>query len=75
MALDGHPQRVNAAWLARLERALLIAARAVAHNPAAIPIFERVDAEITAARAEIEARRINDPIAKARALAMARKAG
>ena len=40
---------VNPAFLARLERALMIAARAVEHDPAALPIFERIDRELEAA--------------------------
>lgn len=74
MAFDGTPQRISPALLARIERAHLIAARIVAINPAALPIFERVDAELAAAYAEVEARRLDDPIACARALAKARKA-
>ncbi|WP_374633017.1 hypothetical protein [Paracoccus sp. (in: a-proteobacteria)] len=66
---------VSPTALMRLERAHLIAARAVAANSAALPVFERLDAELAVARADIEARRLADPIARARALAQARKAG
>lgn len=74
MPLDSTPQRLSPAMLARIERAHLIVARIVAIDPAALPIFERLDAELMAARAEQEARRMDDPIARARALAQARKA-
>lgn len=74
MSLDNTPQRVTPALLARIERARLIVARVVAIDPAGLPIFERLDAEYSAAQAEVAARRIDDPIAKARALAQARKA-
>ncbi|KGJ01723.1 hypothetical protein SAMN04487972_1191 [Paracoccus halophilus] len=65
---------MTAQQIARLERAHLIAARIVALDPAALPVFERLDAEMAAAKAEVEARRLNDPIARARALAQLRKA-
>ncbi|GEM_PF-4237689 len=71
---DSQHQRVSTAFLARLERAHLTAARVVALDAAALPIFERLDAEVAAARAEVAARRMDDPIARARALAQARKA-
>lgn len=74
MPLDGTPQRISPALLARIERAHLIAARIVAIDAAALPIFERMEAELAAANAEVEARRLDDPIARARALAQARKA-
>lgn len=65
---------MNATMLARIERAHLIAARLVAQDAAALPIFERLDAELLSAQAEIAARRMDDPVARARALAQARKA-
>lgn len=74
MHLDGTTQRISPALLARIERAHLIAARIVAIDAAALPIFERMEAELAAANAEVEARRLDDPIARARALAQARKA-
>lgn len=74
MAFDGTPQRISPAFIADLEQAHLILARVVELDIAALPIFERLDAELMAARAEQEARRMDDPIARARALAQARKA-
>ncbi|MFJ1291657.1 hypothetical protein ACEPPZ_06135 [Paracoccus yeei] len=65
---------MNATMLACIERAHLIAARLVAQDAAALPIFERLDAELLSAQAEIAARRMDDPVARARALAQARKA-
>lgn len=65
---------MNATVLARIERAHLIAARLVAQDAAVLPIFERLDAELLSARAEIAARRMDDPIERARALAQAQKA-
>lgn len=65
---------MNAAHVARLERCLLIVARVVERDPAALPHFERVDNELRAAKAQVDARRMADPVARARALAMARKA-
>ncbi|SEN87960.1 hypothetical protein SAMN04489859_102059 [Paracoccus alcaliphilus] len=61
--------------ISRIERALLITARVVAHNAAALPIFERLDTELQAARAELAARHTDDPLARARALAQLRRAG
>lgn len=75
MPLDSMPLRISPAMLAQIERNHLIVARVVAIDPAALPIFERLDAELAAARAEVAARRMGDPIARARALAQARKAG
>lgn len=75
MALDGTPQRFSPAFIADLERAHLILARVVEQDISALPIFERLDAELLAARAEMAARRMDDPIARARALAQARKVG
>lgn len=60
--------------LARLERTLLILARVVERDMTALPIFERIDAEYRAALARQEAMKAPDPIARARALAMTRKA-
>ncbi|SIQ39134.1 hypothetical protein SAMN05421641_10768 [Paracoccus thiocyanatus] len=74
MPLDGTPQRISPAFMADLERAHLILARVVEQDIAALPIFERLDAELLAARAEMAARRMDDPRARARALAQARKA-
>ncbi len=71
---DSKSQRIGPAMLARLERAHLIAARVVAQDAAALPIFERLDAELAAAKAEIAARKMDDPIARARALAQAKNA-
>ncbi|WP_352905905.1 hypothetical protein [Mesorhizobium sp. M0816] len=39
------------------------------HRPHYLPIFERLETEVAAAEAEL----INDPIAKARAIAAARR--
>lgn len=47
---------INPAFVARLERALLIAARAVDYDPGALPIFERIDRELEAARVLVQAR-------------------
>ncbi|UFM64200.1 hypothetical protein LOS78_01635 [Paracoccus sp. MA] len=74
MPLDGTSQRISPAFIADLERAHLILARVVEQDIAALPIFERLDAELLAARADLAARRMDDPIARARALAQARKA-
>ncbi|MFT4013017.1 MAG: hypothetical protein QM682_06370 [Paracoccus sp. (in: a-proteobacteria)] len=60
--------------LAWIERAHLIVARVVEIDPSALPIFERLDAELAAAQAVDAARHLDDPIALARALAQARKA-
>ncbi|MDK8871612.1 hypothetical protein [Paracoccus sp. SSJ] len=65
---------MNAKFAARLERAHLIAARVVVQDAAALPIFERLDAELQAARAALTARKLNNPVAYARALVHARKA-
>jgi hypothetical protein len=59
--------------IARLERALGIAARVVAIEPGALPIFERLDAELTAERAALDVRRMEDPVAKARAMLQMKK--
>lgn len=59
---------VSPAFIARLESGLMIAARAVEHDIAALPIFERVDAELQAARAHIEVRAMDCPVERARAL-------
>lgn len=66
---------VNETMIARMERALVMAARLVAQDVAILPIFERLDAELSAVKADVAAHRMNDPIARARALAQARKAG
>lgn len=59
---------INPAFVARLERGLMIAARAVEYDLEALHIFRRMDAEVRAARAQIEARAIDCPIERARAL-------
>lgn len=59
---------INAAQVARLERALMIAAMAVDHDAEALPIFERIDRELEAARAVVAARAGQSPIERARAL-------
>lgn len=55
--------------LPRMRKALMTVAQLVAIDPICLPIFERLEAEIASAEAEL----INDPIAKARAIAAARK--
>lgn len=59
---------VNPSFVARLERALITAARAVDHDPAALPIFERIDRELEAARTLMMARKEPSPVERARAL-------
>lgn len=59
--------------LDQLERALVTMAEVVARDIAALPIFERIDRELTAASASVALRSKNDPIEKARALARLRK--
>ncbi|MER9221914.1 hypothetical protein NKI48_23795 [Mesorhizobium sp. M0644] len=56
--------------LARLRRAHATVAQLVAIDPVYLPIFERLEAEIAIEEAAL----INDPIAKARAIAAARRA-
>ena len=75
MALNNTRQRISPAFLADLEQAHLIVARVVQQDIAALPVFERLDTELLAARAEQAAWRLDDPIARARALAQAKKAG
>ena len=74
MPIGGTQRRTSPAFLGQIKRAHLIVARIVAIDPAALPIFERLEAELAAANADAEARRLDDPIARARALAKARKA-
>lgn len=62
------------ALIARVERAMLIAARLVEHRPLALLLFERLDEEHKKLVAERDARRNSDPIERARALLKARKA-
>lgn len=59
---------INPALIARLERALLIAAWAVDHDPAALPVFERIDRELKAAQLLMQARTMECPVERARAL-------
>lgn len=61
-------QAVSPAFVARLERALMIAARAVDHDAQALPIFERIDRELEAARLMVAAREMDSPVERARAL-------
>lgn len=58
------------ARLARLERCHAIAAECAAENPVLIPVFERMEEELAAARTAL----INDPIARARRIAEQRRA-
>ena len=53
----------------RLRRAHADVAKLVMHQPAALPIFERLDRELRAAEAMID----NDPIRAARAMLSAQK--
>lgn len=61
---------VNPAHLARLERALAIAAECVAMNETLIPVFERIEAEL----AEAQTALISDPVARARRMVAQRQA-
>lgn len=61
-------QTVNQAFVARLERALMTVARAVDYDPEALPIFERIDRELKAARIMLNARLLDSPVERARAL-------
>lgn len=65
---------VTAAHISRLERALTIAARVVARDTAALPIFARLDRELTSAQMVATAARTGDPVAHARALLKAHQA-
>lgn len=56
-----------------LERWLSIAAELAATYDDALVVFDRVDAELTRARAEQDAKLLNDPISRARARLAARK--
>lgn len=56
-----------------LERWLSTAAELVQTYPDALIIFDRIDSALTQARAEQDAKLLNDPIAQARALLAARK--
>lgn len=60
--------------IARLERALVILARVVERDEAALPVFARIDRELDAARMLADAERKGNPIERARALVMARMA-
>lgn len=53
----------------RLGRAVLKLARIIEQDARALPIFERLDAEFTAAQAMLKVSKVADPIAKARAMA------
>lgn len=64
----------TAAHIARLERAVMIAARVVEREPTALPIFARLDRELSSARLVATAARTKDPIAHARALLKAHEA-
>lgn len=64
---------VNPDLVGDLERALETAAQIVERDPAALPIFERIDRELTAVRAELKLREINDPVTRARELSRLRK--
>lgn len=64
----------TAAHITRLERALLIVARVVERDSAALPVFSRIDQELESARMVATAARTKDPIAHARALLKARQA-
>lgn len=66
---------MNPAYLAQLERAHLKAARIVAIDPRALPVFERIDRELEATRLAVSASRADDPIAAARAMLKAQRAG
>lgn len=56
-----------------LERWLSIAAELAHSYDDALMIFDRIDHELTKARAEQDAKLLNDPIAQARARVAARK--
>lgn len=64
----------TAAHISRLERALVIIARVVERDIAALPIFARLDRELTSARMVATAARAGDPVAHARALLKAHEA-
>lgn len=64
---------VNPDLVGELERALETAALIVERDAAALPIFERIDRELTAVRAELRLREINDPVTRARELSRLRK--
>lgn len=57
-----------------LERWLSIAAELAQTYPDALMIFDRVDTELSQARAEQDAMLLNDPVSQARARLAARKA-
>lgn len=56
--------------LARLRRAHAIVAKLVIRDTAYVPIFERLEAEITDVQTEID---VTDPIVRARAIAAAHR--
>lgn len=60
--------------IARLERALVIAARVVQKDEAALPVFARIDCELQAAKMIATAECRGNPIAIARAKVQARMA-
>lgn len=59
---------VNPDLIEVLERALAIAAEVALRDPEKLPIFDRIDRELQAARAQLALRDINDPISRAREL-------
>ncbi|MDB6178963.1 hypothetical protein PAF17_15840 [Paracoccus sp. Z330] len=61
-----HP---SPAHIKRLERCEAIVAECVAENPELIPVFERIEEELTKARASA----VKDPLSKARMLAEQRR--
>lgn len=61
---------VSPARIARLERCHEIAAECASENPELIPVFQRIEQELGAARTAL----INDPIARARRIAEQRRA-
>lgn len=66
--------KASAEHIARLERALLIVARVVERDAAALPVFDRLDRELAASRLVASAARTGDPVSHARALLKARQA-
>lgn len=59
--------------LARIERAHAKAAEIVVIDPRALPIFERLDRELAAAKVALDAQRAADPVERARALLAAER--
>jgi hypothetical protein len=64
---------VHEILVSQIEDALLSAARLVERDARALPIFERLDAELRKTEALIGLRSIDDPISKAREMARIRK--